>query len=150
MTHKFILFLTIVLLTSCKSFYQVLDYKPNTITEKDARIYIEELYYHGIPQKVIDLEITDERIKATFSYITQIRDSRYASSNSIANQKVEILPYSSIQSIKLTECIEGKRCNVACYIDIVTRVDNLKIYCKNKQVARNFIDALEYFKTKTR
>lgn len=141
-----VLYLLIVSI-GCKSPYVVSNHSPQQLTEKQAKSFVEEMYYQGIPQKCTNVEISNESIKATFDYATSVRDYKMGTSNSFADKNVESIFFKQIQAVTLntgqTSSTKGKY-----VVAIATRTNNYLFNCTNQSLARNFIDALEYYRRK--
>jgi hypothetical protein len=130
-------------------------YSPNKLTEKQARSYIEEMHYatmytrnFGVVGQVghapKTLNITDESIKATYE---RIIESKYAINSNIETI-IKICYFKQITSIDL-----GKDDNISPYqifsVQIQTRSGIYYQGCNSEALAKNYIDAIEYFRQKS-
>jgi hypothetical protein len=146
-------FITVVLLltTSCKPF-RVLSYSPIKLTEKEAKMYIEEMYYQGIQRNCTNVEITNEYLKATFEVVGSAggfeRVIMGTTPNAVATKSVDFILFKQINNIILNKGQNYHHLKGVYGIQIITRTATYKVVCKNESLAKNFIDAIEYYRNK--
>jgi len=150
---KIFSFITVVLLftTSCKP-YRLLSYAPEKITEKEAKMYIEEMYYQGIQRNCTNVEITNEYLKATFEVVGSAggyeKVIKGTMPNAVATNTVDFISFKQINNIILNKGQNYPHLKGEYFIQIITRTATYKLFCKNESLAKNFIDAIEYYRKK--
>jgi hypothetical protein len=145
---------------SCANRFFVIDYKAAQLTEQEAKTYIEEMYFAKAfyydpwywwregrsPNK---FEITNTAIMAGYdNVITTENRYRFSSSSNVVSN-LEILYFKQIESIILKRETEHTKHKV--YVVVVkTRSGEYTQICNSETLAKNYIDALEYFKRKAK